>query len=684
MADVYRVNNPDYNLSPYTGMTRRHYIDCAKYLLERAFKHVPSFDSVMVFPTVAGKTYPQPNDPSWRYRSLEFEGLRRTMALAGPLMRVEPEVVINGLKLREYYCHHLYNALTPGHANSIPLPEELPDATYQFTCELGGLCMFLLMMPDIIWPYYTKKQQDEIAVTLSKWAHHRTTQNNWRFFNIEMLSFLKKNGYEIDEELLKSHLRWIASYHAGNGWYLEQNYNYYTISMYSIYEMIWCRAFGDEYWPEIAAVYEANTRKLMDSYPYLFGRDGFINMWSRSICYRLWVAGGFPMAFILKPPYPLDGGWSRRLCSGAILQFVAREDFYMNDVPSLGFYGHREYMLQGYSCAASPFTMFMPFLSLALPEDSPFWTLPENEGFWDTLGKGSQVTVLDKPGLVLVNHGKTGASEIRSAKVNEEDHNYNRLCYSTHFPWEDHNPHGGTAMEYSFRSIDPRDIENRDALFYLGLTAKEVSANSGNQFVTPQSLLYNGVKGDVLYRQALMRRPPNNGSGYLIDLAELAIPGGTLRVDRCRLAYEHELTLGHFGLPHLDGQPAAIRQFEKDGLKVITAAIPGRQLALISYHGWDSLKSLTHQGRNAEADESTVIYAYRKRTTKNPPMELMISVMLHKMDDLEWTDEELFPLKRIEIKDIMPSGSVLGAEIELKDGRKYQMNFNEIDGLRQC
>ncbi len=684
MEDAYRVNKPDYDLSPYTGMTRRHYIDCAKYLLERAFKHIKSFDAHIIFPTISGKTYPQPGAPEWRYRSVEFEGLRRTMALAGPLMHVEPDVEIKGIKLRDYYCHHLYNALTPGHPNSIPLPEELPDATYQFTCELGGLCKFLLMMPDIIWPYYTQKQKDEIAVTLSKWAHHRTTQNNWRFFNIEMLSFLKKNGYNIDEDLLKSHLLWIASYHAGSGWYLEQNYNYYTISMYNIYETAWNRSFGDEYWPEMAAVYEQSTRQLMESYPYLFGRDGYINMWARSICYRLWVAGGFPIAFMLKPPYPLDGGWARRLCSGAVLQFTTREDFYENDIPSLGFYSHREYMLQSYSCAASPFTMFMPFLNLALPEDSPFWTEKENEGIWEKLGVKSRVTVMDRPGLVLVNHGKTGTSEIIPSKVNEEDYNYNRLVYNTHFPWEDHNPEGGTAMEYSFRSLDPRDVESRDALFYLGLTTKEVSTNAESKFVTPQSLLYNGVKDDVLYRQALMRKPPNNGSGYIIDLAEMAIPGGVLRVDRCRLAYEHELTLGHFGLPHVDGQPAAIRQFEKDGLKVITAAIPGRQLALISYHGWDSLKSVTHQGRNAEADESTVIYAYRKRTTKNPPMELMISVMLHKMDDSEWTDEELFPLKRIEIKNIMPSGSVLGAEIELKDGRKYRVDFNEIDGSRQC
>ena len=88
----------------------------------------------------------------------------------------------------------------------------------------------------------------------------------------------------------------------------------------------------------------------------------------------------------------------RRLCSGSILQFTAREDFYENDIPSLGFYGHREFAIQNYSCPASPFIMFLPFICLALPEDSPFWTAKENDGMWDGTRKGSKRTVLEKPG----------------------------------------------------------------------------------------------------------------------------------------------------------------------------------------------------------------------------------------------------------------------------------------------
>ena len=117
---------------------------------------------------------------------------------------------------------------------------------------------------------------------------------------------------------------------------------------------------------------------------------------------------------------------------------------------------------------------------------------------------------------------------------------------------------------------------------------------------------------------------------------------------------------------------------------MITAAIPGRQLALIVYHGWDAVSHVVHRGRNAEADESTVLYATKKRTAKNPAMELMITVLLHKTDDTAWTEEELSPIKEIKIMDITPSYSPLGATITLSNNQQVEIDFVNIDGNRTC
>jgi hypothetical protein len=447
---------------------------------------------------------------------------------------------------------------------------------------------------------------------------------------------------------------------------------------------IWNRTFGDEYYPEIATAIDQSTHELMKTYTNFFARNGFINMWARSICYRTWISGGFPISFMLKEKPPIDPGWARRLCSGSLLQFIAREDLYEHDIPSLGFYGHREFVLQNYSCPASPFLMFLPFVCLALPDNSPFWTARENEGIWEKLGNQSHKVILENPGIVLVNHGKTGTSEIIPGKVYYDDQNYSKLAFNTHFPWEDHNPLGGTAMEYSYRSLDPRDVRGDDVNFYLTGLAMKNDSDKNTKYTTSQSMLFNGVQKDVLYRQTIMRKPPNNGLGYIIDLAEITIPGGVIRIDRSRMAFEHELTLGHYGMPHIDGKKAVIQQFEDELKKGITASIQGRQLALIIYRGWDKVTHVIHQGRNAESDESTVLFAYKKRTSKNPAMELMITVMLHKMDDAEWTEGELSPIQEIDIMDITPSGSPLGANITLLDNKKYEIDFRNIDGRRSC
>jgi hypothetical protein len=239
-------------------------------------------------------------------------------------------------------------------------------------------------------------------------------------------------------------------------------------------------------------------------------------------------------------------------------------------------------------------------------------------------------------------------------------------------------------MEYSFRSHDPRDVRGDDINFYLTGLAVQNDSDKNRKYTISQNMLFNGVRDGVLYRQAIMRRPPNNGIGYIIDLAEITIPGGVIRVDRARLAFEYELTLGHFGLPHINGEKATINQSGNETKKVITASIQGRQVALITYSGWDKTEHLTHNNRNAEADESTVIFAWKKRMAKNPPMELMITAMLHKTDNSQWTEEELSPVKDIEILSTTSSGSVLGAIIYLSNGEKYEIDFKDIDGKRMC
>ncbi len=88
-----------------------------------------------------------------------------------------------------------------------------------------------------------------------------------------------------------------------------------------------------------------------------------------------------------------------------------------------------------------------------------------------------------------------------AGKTYYEDGNYNRLAYNTHFPWEDHDEQRGTAMQYAYCSLDPRDTRGDDVNFYL--TGQKLLNNAERRlFSTSQCMFYNGVRGDVVYRQA--------------------------------------------------------------------------------------------------------------------------------------------------------------------------------------
>lgn len=256
-----------------------------------------------------------------------------------------------------------------------------------------------------------------------------------------------------------------------------------------------------------------------------------------------------------------------------------------------------------------------------------------------------------------------------------------KLAFNTHFPWEDHDGvSGATAMEYSFRSLDPRDARNDDVNFYL--TGIKLANNNSAAWTTSQFMTFNGVRDGIIYRQAIMRRPPNNGVGYILDLADIVIPGGVIRVDRARLAFEYELSLGHYGLPG--------RATVSSNGRSLTAHIPGRSVALIMYRGWDTIDHIVHSGLNAETPgESTLLYLRKKRDSdKNPAMEIQVCVMLHECSSSsslhEWTSDELDPIASIDVMDIMPiTLSALGVRITLRTGQQYVVDFANIDGERR-
>jgi len=662
-STAWHPEQPDFVRSPHTGLTREHWKACGRHLVERMFAALPSMDAPLVFPKVPGKSYPRADQPPLRFRAAELEGFTRSLNLVAPLLQEDPELSARGMRLLDYYRRELVALTTPGGPRALPLLSSLPLAeseNWQMTCEFGGLSVILLLYPRL-WEALAKPEQDNLAAFLTDYAHGPTAAHNWRWFNLMMMLFLKHHGYAVDEARWESHLDALMALDAGGGWFRDAHFDLYNAWVFHLYAPVWCRFYGYEHAPQLAALMERQGREFMAAYPLVFGRNGFMPMWGRSIAYRTGAASPLPAAFLFRNPPPLDPGWARRIASGNLLQFVTRDDFLENGIPSLGFYGHFEPCIQGYSCAASSMWGHLNYLAaFTLPADHPFWTAMENEGAWPALGGAVRDTVLDQPGILIANYGHSGHSEVRTGKAEPDDPNYNRLAYHSAFPWEDLDPAAGMAMHYTRRLNHPVE---------------------GEGFRMPVKIFWGGYRGGVLYRQLQTHRFVN-GNNPMIDLADVSLPLGVLRVDRPRLILSGQLRLSHFGLPSLGGRTAVIERRRVEGYEAIIAKIPGRQVALVALSGWDRLDAVVHRGFNPEAEESTVLHAEWTHAERLPPLRPKITLLLHKCDDSPWTDDELMPVAAWESPRVSYLG-IHGVRLRLKDGRALDVSYANLEGIRQ-
>jgi hypothetical protein len=664
----FHVQNPDGDLSPLTGMTRRHWVDAAQFLLEGVFRNVNSLDDPIILPRQHEITYPQANDPEWKFTAQEFEGLARTFMLAAPLLKDNPDLTVAGIRLRDYYANQLVLATDPKSPRYLLTLSEIfakhGVQQYQHTVEGGALAIGLNYSKSCIWDRFSQAEKDQVAGVLSDYAHNRTIGHNWRYFNVLMLSFLHNEGFKADQTAIRDHIQNLLAYYVGDGWYRDdETFDFYNPWGFQFYGPIWCSWYGYKNEPEAAALIEKWNAAFIRSYPRFFSRDAKQLMWGRSIIYRCAASAAFGASFLLRKS-AADAGWCRRVASGNIMQFIGREDVFLNGVPCLGYFGPFAPLVQFYSCAASPFWISKAFLPLILPADSPFWTAKENNGLWDKIGTETDTLYLEGPGILVANHGSTGTTEIITAKAPKRDPFYAQLAYNADFLWEDESQDGATAMTYSIRE-----------------------AGTDHPFRAPLKLGYQRMSKGVLYRQFNTKPSglgdPNKGGTNKgpekIDLADIVVPGGVVRVDRIRVPYKNELMLAHYGLPHVGGVKTVVETRKVGKRKAIICAAGNRSVAIVPVMGWDRVDSAQHAGKNPEAENSTVIFARRTRHVDYGGMEVLVTVMLHRTDGKDWTVEDLDIVKTCKVVPWTVSGSPCGAQVELRNGKQYDVDFGQME-----
>ncbi|MBH8568607.1 DUF2264 domain-containing protein [Microvirga sp. STS02] len=640
---LFQVQQPDKKLSPFTGMTRRHWQDAARYLLGGAFSYVHQLDDPMQFPKQPGKSYPR---TAAQVPTEKLEGLCRTLFMAAPLLKEAPGLTLNGIKVGDYYRHQLAQLVNPASPAFIQ-PRAKDGGPSQNLVEFGGLSVALFAAPEILWEPLPQATKDALAATMLSYGDGPTVPQNWRYFNIFILSFYKSRGYAVNEKLMEEYLQKQLTHYRGEGWYHDApTFDYYSMWAFQMYGRLWSEYYGRAHYPEIAAQLTANFAPLKDNYPYQFGRDGSMIMWGRSITYRFAAVVPFPLMG-LHPEAGTNFGWMRRIASGGLLQFLENPDFLQDNIPTLGFYGSFDPAVQAYSCRGSVFWMAKAFLGLLVPADSPFWTATENEGPWTKeLKPGTVFNEFEAgPNILVTDYPNSGAAEIRvpsaqpASDANRGNENYNRLSYNSAFPWQADGPNGEVAMDYVFRTPD-------------------------NKWEPLRLYTFKKFENGVYYRDAELETNHN----IKLHLAEITLPNGILRLDQNLSTEPVAARLGHYSLPNLTG---TIRRSTRKvgGYEAQLIDNGNWQLALVPLSGWTKTETLTTTGLNPVKPESAVINVSAQFAPAQPA--LYATLMLWKKSGETWTEAELMPVKKL--LPTTPNGS---ATVTFRDGSSKTIKYD--------
>ncbi len=634
-SSVFEVKNPDFKKSPYTGLTRQHWMDAASYLLEGAFSVVSDLNSPMLFPKQPGRSYPRDGVHNETER---LEGLCRTLFIAVPLLKKNADYEIRGIRVADYYRHQLELLSHKGSESYIaPLPEK--GGPSQKLVEFGGLAVALMAAPEVLWDPLPQHTKDELAQTMLSYGNGPTIQMNWRFFNIMILSFFKSRGYPVREEYLKDLLEKCLQDYRGDGWYNDSPYyDYYSMWAFQLYGSLWAANYGATMYPELATKFKSNLHDVVKSYPYLFSRNGEMIMWGRSISYRMGAAVPFPLLGLLDDP-SINYGWMRRIASGTLLQFLAHPDFLSDGIPNLGFYGAFDPAVQEYSCRGSAYWLGKFFLGLLVPENSSFWTASENQGAWDRQIPDAKVlnTYVEGAQMLITDYDSIGASEIRSWNTSRDigyyqgTENYNKLSYNSAFPWQADGKNGEIAMNYTFQT-------------------------QPGKWESLRMYQFGGYEAGVYRRRATLA----SDTSIHLFLAERTIANGILRCDQLLSDKPLALRLGHYALPKWKDYPILSEKIEYNGNEAMILDNGQYQLAMVRLMGWEGMESLSCRGLHPEAQESAVLNCFVGG--EKSPGKWYVTLQLWKKSGEKWTNEELFPQLEATDKKV---------EIRWRNGEKY-------------
>ncbi|MFJ3417766.1 DUF2264 domain-containing protein [Streptomyces sp. NPDC086082] len=392
--------------SPRTGFTRAHWETAADTLLaavepyateDRALYHLPGTHT-----SHSGRL------------SDGLEGYARTLLLAA-------------FRRDETALERYADGLAAGVAGVWPGIEDRS----QPLVEAASIALALRLTRPLLWDRLDEPVRQRAADWLADALTAEPWPCNWELFPVTVGGFLQDVGHEVDasRKAIDRGLSRIEDWYVGDGWYTDgdgRKFDYYNGWAMHLYPVLHAWLSGD---PRLLDLYGGRLERHLADYARLFGADGAPMLQGRSLTYRfattvpLWLGA-------LTGRTPLPPGETRRLASGALKYFLARDAVDVDGLLTLGWHGPDEAFLQSYSGPASPYWASKGFLGLLLPPDHEVWTATEEPG---PAEREDAITPVAPANWLLQSTSSDGLVRLHNHGSEDVryDPYYTRLAYST-------------------------------------------------------------------------------------------------------------------------------------------------------------------------------------------------------------------------------------------------------------
>ncbi|QYN40897.1 DUF2264 domain-containing protein [Pseudonocardia sp. DSM 110487] len=413
----------DFDLSPHTGWTRKHWTTVADDLLA----------AVQRYRSPRGGRIDLPGAPAKAgVVSDGLEGFARTFLLAAFRAAGDED----GTVLAPYREGLVSGPGPAGPDAWPPIGSHGPGG--QPMVESASVALGLLAARRWTWDLLDDTEQGRLEAWLRGALRNEPAPNNWYLFPMTVAAFLDEVGRGDAEtaRALDRALDLLEGWYRGDGWYSDGDgraFDHYIGWAMHLYPVLVAHLRGDTAQLERLG---PRLEEFLGSFAATFDGNGAPLYQGRSLTYRTATLSAVALGEVVGWT-PLRPGQTRRILSAGLRYFLDRGAL-TDGIFSRGWHGPHAATLQTYSGPASPYWASKGFLGLLLPETAPLWTAveepPPSAGPDRTIvipSVGWLVQTTQADGMVRVhNHGSDHINPW-DADRGEPDPLYARLAYST-------------------------------------------------------------------------------------------------------------------------------------------------------------------------------------------------------------------------------------------------------------